>query len=401
MKRRQFVRAGTGAAALAIAAPAARAQAQTIKVGMVVTLSGGGASIGDLMDKAVRLYQKQHDKDLPAGVKVEIIRRDDGGANPDVAKRLATELVTRDRVSFLTGFIYTPNAMAVAELATEAKVPTLIMNAGTSVIVRRSPYFARTSFTMWQSAYPLGQWAAKQGLKRGYTAVSDYGPGHDIEAAFDKGFTEAGGQMIGKVRIPLTVVDFAPFMQRIKDEKPDVLCIFVPAGKVATAIMKAYIDLGLHTAGIKLVGPGDITPDEELPNMADVPSGIVTTMHHYSASSTRPQNVAFVKAWQAEYGAGSTPSFYSVGAWDAIAAIYHAIIAQGGKLDPDKSMALLKGWRNPESPRGPMGIDAETRDIVQSVYLRRLDRVDGQLRNVEIESLGEIKDPWVRFNPPR
>jgi branched-chain amino acid transport system substrate-binding protein len=400
MKRRDFLASGAGAGSIALAGAAAEAQAQTVKVGFIATFSGGGASIGDLMIKSARLYQKLHDKDLPSGVKVELIQRDDGGPNPDVAKRLATELVTRDKVQFITGLIYTPNAMAIAELATEAKVPTVIMNAGTSVIMRRSPYFVRTSFTMWQSAYPLGQWAAKQGMKRGYTAVADYGPGHDIEAAFDKGFTEAGGTMIGKVRMPLSVVDFAPFMQRIKDEKPDVLCIFVPAGKVATAIMKSYNDLGLAQAGVRLIGPGDITPDEELPNM-DVPSGIVTTMHHYSAASTRPQNVAFVNAWKAEYGANSTPSFYSVGAWDGMAAIYHAVKQQNGQIDADRTIALLKGWQNPDSPRGPITIDAETRDIVQNLYLRRLERVDGQLRNIEVENLGPIKDPWVRFNPPR
>ena len=399
MKRRYFLGGAAGAGVLAAAGPGV-AQAQVIKIGFVASFSGVGASLGDLMDKAVRLYVKQNEKTLPAGVTLEIIRRDDGGPNPDVAKRLATELVTRDKVQFLAGFIYTPNAMAVADLATEAKVPTIIMNAGTSVIVRRSPYLARTSFTMWQSAYPLGQWAAKQGMKKGYIAVADYGPGHDIEAAFEKGFTEGGGAIVGKVRMPVNAMEYAPFLQRIKDDKPEVLCVFVPAGRVATAFMKQFQDLGLPQAGIKLIGPGDMTPDEELPNMTDVPAGAIVTMHHYTANSTRPQNVAFVKAWKEEYGPNSTPSFFSVGAWDGMAAIFHAIKAQNGKLDPDKTMALLKGWTNPDSPRGPITIDAETRDIVQNEYLRRLDKVDGQLRNVEIETIEQVKDPWVTFNPP-
>jgi len=400
MKRRTFLSTAAGAGALAVAGPAA-AQAQVIKIGFIATFSGVGASLGDLMDKSVKLYLKQNQNRLPAGVSLEIISRDDGGPNPDVAKRLATELITRDKVQFLMGFIYTPNAMAVAELATEAKVPMIVMNAGTSAIVRRSPYIARTSFTMWQSAYPLGQWAAKQGMKKGYIAVADYAPGHDIEAAFEKGFTEGGGAIIGKVRMPVNTTEYAAFLQRIKDEKPEVVCVFVPAGRVATAFMKQFQELGLPQAGIKLVGPGDMTPDEELPNMTDVPAGAIVTMHHYTASSTRPQNVAFVKAWKDEYGANSTPGFFSVGAWDGMAAIFHAIIAQGGKVDPDKTMALLKGWTNPDSPRGPMTIDAETRDIVQNEYLRRLDRVDGVLKNTEIETIPQVKDPWVQFNPPR
>ena len=399
MKRRSFLGAAAGAGSMAVAGRAA-AQAQPIKIGFVASFSGVGASLGDMLDKSVRLYMKQNEKSLPPGVTIEIIRRDDGGPNPDVAKRLATELVTRDKVQFLTGFIYTPNAMAVAELATEAKVPTIIMNAGTSVIVRRSPYFARTSFTMWQSAYPLGQWAAKQGMKKGYIAVADYAPGHDIEAAFEKGFTEGGGSIVGKVRMPVNATEYAPFLQRIKDEKPEVVCVFVPAGRVATAFMKQFQELGLGQAGIKLVGPGDMTPDEELPNMTDVPAGAIITIHHYTASSTRPQNVAFVKAWKEEYGPNSTPGFFAVGAWDAMAAIFHVIKAQNGKLDPDKTMALLKGWSNPDSPRGPITIDAETRDIVQNEYLRRLDKVDGQLRNIEIETIQQVKDPWVQFNPP-
>lgn len=388
------------AAALLIAVPAA--QAETVKIGLLLTFSGPAASLGDLMKKSVDLYMKQHQKDLPPGTTVELVVRDETGPNPDTAKRLAQELITRERVNFLAGFTYTPNAMAVAPLATEAKVPMIIMNAGTSVIVRQSPYIARTSFTMWQSGYPLGQWAAKQsGVKTGYTAVADYAPGHDIENSFKRGFTEAGGTIAGEVRMPVLAPDYTPFMQRIKDAKPDILCVFVPAGKQATALMKAYQDLGMAQAGIRLIGPGDITPDEELPNMGDIPSGIITTMHHYSAAGNRPANKAFVDSWKAAYGAESSPGFMAVGAWDGMAAIYHAIKEQKGKVDADRTMALLKGWQNPNSPRGPITIDAETRDIVQNEYLRRLDRVGGKLSNVEIETFQQVKDPWVRFNPPK
>jgi branched-chain amino acid transport system substrate-binding protein len=395
----RFLKYALAASALVLAMPA---KAETVKVGLLLTFSGPAASLGDLMKKSIDLYVKQHEKELPPGTKLELVVRDETGPNPEVTKRLAQELITRERVQFLAGFTYTPNAMAVAPLATEAKVPMIVMNAGTSAIVRQSPYIARTSFTMWQSGYPLGQWAAKQqGIKTGYTAVADYAPGHDIEASFKRGFTEAGGQMMGEVRMPVLAPDYTPFMQRIKDAKPDVLCVFVPAGKQATALMKAYQDLGMAQAGIKLIGPGDITPDEELPNMGDIPSGIITTMHHYSAAGNRPANKAFVDSWKAAYGADSSPGFMAVGAWDGMAAIFHAIKEQKGKIDPDKTMALLKGWKNPNSPRGPIMIDPNTRDIVQNEYLRRLDRVGGKLANVEIETIENVADPWVKFNPPK
>ena len=386
--------------ALAAMLSAGVAEAQTVRVGLVTTLSGPGASIGVLMDKAVRLYIEQNAASI-APVRVEVIRRDDTGPNPEVARRVTQELITRERVQLLMGYVYTPNAMAVAPLITEARIPTLIANAGTSAIVRTSQLFARVSFTMWQSGYPLGQWAARQqGVRRGYTLVADYAPGHDSEAAFVRGFTEGGGQMVASVRMPLSTVDFAPFMQRVKDERPDVLFIFVPAGVVATSIMKAYSDLGLAQAGIRLVGQGDITPDEELPNMTGAPEGVIT-MHHYSAASDRPANRAFVEAWRRAYGPNSTPSFYSVGAWDAMAAIFHVIREQRGQIDPERTMALLRGWENPNSPRGPVRIDPDTRDVVQNEYLRRLERVDGRLINREIETIPMVSDPWVRFNPPR
>src|SRR5229473_3056247 len=236
--------------ALAMAAPAA---AQTVKIGVILSYSGPAASIGEQLDNAIKLYVKEHEKELPTGVKVEIIRRDDTGPNPDVAKRLAQELITRDKVQFLTGVIWTPNANAIAPLTAEAKVPFVIMNAAGVNTTRLSPYVARTSFTLWQSCYPLGGWAAKQGMKKAYTLVSDYAPGFDGEAAFTKGFTQAGGEIVGSARVPLKDPDFVPFVQRARDAKPDVLFVFAPSGKQATAVMKAYGDLGLAAAGITAV----------------------------------------------------------------------------------------------------------------------------------------------------
>lgn len=374
----------------------APALAQTIKIGVINTNSGPNATLGEYIDKGMKLYMKLNESKLPPGVKVELVTRDDGGPNPDKSKQLAQELIVRDKVQILTGVVFTPNALAMAPLTAEAKVPFVIMNAGASVITTRSPYIARTSFTLWQSAYPLGQWAAKK-YKRAYTAVSDYTPGTDSEEAFESGFTEGGGEIVGKVRMSLANPDFIPFMQRAKDTKPDVVFVFVPGGKQAAQVMKAYGDLGMDKAGIKFVGTGDLTTDEELPNMGEVPLGVITA-HHYSSAGNRPANKAFVAAWKKEYGANSVPNFLAVGAWDGMDAIYYAIREQKGKIDPDKTMELLRGYKNPNSPRGPISIDPETCDIVQNQYIREVRKVDGQLANVEIETIPNVKDRWKELN---
>src|SRR5712692_11130568 len=262
------------AAAAAIALISSAAFAQTVKIGFISTYSGLNANLGEYMERGMRLYMKQHEKELPPGVKIEILVRDDTGPNPDKAKQLAQELIVRDKVNLLTGVIWTPNAMSMAPLATEAKVPFIIMNAGTAVITTRSPYIARLSFTLWQSCYPLGQWAAKR-FKRAYTMVSDFGPGHDCEDAFVRASKEAGGEVAGTVRVPLVNPDFVPYMQRVKDAKPDALMVFIPAGKTATAVLKAFGDLGLSKAGVKLIGPGDVTTDEELENMGEAALGVL------------------------------------------------------------------------------------------------------------------------------
>jgi branched-chain amino acid transport system substrate-binding protein len=381
----------------ALALGAVPAPAQTVKVGMVSTFSGLNANIGEYMERGMRLYMKLHEKDLPPGVKIDLLVRDDNGANPERAKQVAQDLIVQDKVQLLTGVIFTPNALSIAPLTIEAKVPLIISNAGTSMITTRSPYIARLSFTLWQSSYPFGQWAAKK-YKRAYTMVSDYAPGHDAEDAFSKAFKEGGGEIVNSVRVPLMSPDFAAYMQRVKDSKPDALFVFVPAGKTATSVMKGFADLGLKEAGVKLIGPGDITPDEELPNMGDVALGVVTAFH-YSAAADRPANKAFVAAWKKEYGAKETPDFVSVGAWDSMDAIYYVIREQKGKIDPDKTMELLKHYKNPNSPRGPISIDPETRDIVQNEYLREVRKVNGELANVELETIGTaVKDPWKEFN---
>ena len=393
MSIRKTVSMSLAALVVAFAFPGTLVHAQTVKIGVVNTYTGAAASFGDMTDKAMNLYLKLHEKDLPPGVKIELVRRDDGGPNPDKAKQLAQELIVRDKVQLLAGVAFTPNALAIAPLTAEAKIPLVITNAGTSVITTRSPYIVRVSFTLWQSVYPLGQWAAKK-YKTAYTLVSDYAPAHDAEGAFMQGFKAGGGQIVGSVRVPLQNPDFAPFMQRVKDTKPEALMVFIPAGKTATAVMKTYGELGLPAAGIKLIGPGDITTDEELPNMGDVALG-VTTVFHYSAAAERPANKRFVEAWKKAYGADSTPNFAAVGAWDGMAMIVEAIRQQKGKLDAERTMEIFRNWKNPESPRGPIAIDPETRDIVQNEYLREVRKVGGSLANVELETIATaVKDPW-------
>ena len=385
--------ASLAAIALACSFPVA---AQTVKIGLISSYSGPGAAQGDQVDKGVKLYMKLNADKLPPGVKVELITRDDTGANGDVAKRIAQELIVRDKVQILTGVVWTPNMAAIAPLTAEAKVPFVSANASGAKVVGMSPYMTRLSFTLCQSAYPLGQWAAKK-YKKAYSAVSDFAPGHEAEGCFVRGFKEGGGEVIGTVRIPLANPDFVPFMQRIKDAKPDVLFAFNPAGKQATAMMKAYGDLGMDKANIKYLGTGDITTDEELQGMGDAAIGVIT-MHHYSAAAERPANKAFVAAYKKEFGAELNPGFMVVGAWDAMDAIYTAIRVQGGKIDPDKTMEILKHYKSTTSPRGPVSVDPETRDVINPEYLREVRKIGGKLANVELETITTaIKDPLKEF----
>jgi len=389
---------GIAAATLSLMPPAA--SADTIKIGFITSYSGFLAQAGDSMDKGASLYLKIHEKDLPPGVRIELIKRDDTSSNADVGKRQAQELITRDHVQMLAGLVASPIAAAIAPLTAEAKVPLVIMNAAGSAIPRISPYVVRVSFTIWQQAYPLGKWAAQQGWRKGYTAVSDFIPGHDGEAGFAKGFTDGGGEMLGSLQFPPANPDFAPFVQRIKDAKPDVVFVFVPGGKQATGFMKAWTDLGLGAAGVKLVGTQDIVTDDELPNMGEAPLGIVTA-GIYSVAGERPQNQAFLAAWTKEYGDGVIPNYVAVGGWDGMAAIFGVIKETGGVFDGDRALAILKTWKNPDSPRGPIEIDPATRDIVQTVYIRRVEKQSGRLANVEFDSIPLVKDPWKELNPAK
>jgi branched-chain amino acid transport system substrate-binding protein len=300
----------------------------------------------------------------------------------------------------LTGVILSPVAAAVAPLTAEAKVPFVITNAAGVSIPRMSPYVVRTSFTLWQECLPIGKWAAEQGWKTAYTEVTDFIAGHDSEAAFIKGFTDGGGKILDSVRYPMQNPDFVPFVQRVKDAHPDVAFLWVPAQTQATAMMNAVRDLGLRGAGIHIVSAQDLLPDEELPRMGDTPLGLITA-GNYSTAADRPANIAFLAAWKAEYGDQSIPDFFSVGGWDGMAAIFDLIKATNGKFTGDEAMAFLSHWKNPDSPRGPIEIDPNTRDIIQNIYIREVKRVDGKLANVEIATIPLVKDPWKELNPPK
>lgn len=397
MRKRTKLSAMLAVFLLAAIAPAA---AQAVRIGVILSLSGPDSQPGIIQDKALTLYLKLHRKDLPPGVMLEIIRRDDTGPNPEVAKRVAQELVTREHVQLLYGVIYSPNAVAIAPVATEAKIPFIITNAAGSAITRASPYIVRDSFTIWQMAYPLGKWAYQQGMRKAYTAVTDYIPGYDGEAGFTKGFTEAGGTMVGAVRIPLADQDVTPYVQRIKDAKPEVVFNFVPGGVRSIAFMKAWNALGLDAAGIKLVATQDLVIDDELPNMGDAPLGIVTA-GNYSTAATRPQSRAFLAAWRKEYGDKDITNYVAVDAWDGMEMVFDLIKATKGKFTTDEAMEFLRHWKTDQSPRGPISIDPEERDIVQNIYMRRVEKVNGALANVEFETIPAVKDPWKEFNPPK
>src|ERR1700724_1025092 len=368
---------------LTVIAGAPAVSAQTIKIGLINSYSGFLAQAGDQMQKGIDLYVKEHEKELPPGVKIEIVRRDDA-ATPDTGKRHAQELITRENVQLLMGIVGSPIAAAVAPLTAQAKVPLVITNAAGVAIPRISPYVVRVSFTLWQQAYPLGQWATKQNWKTAYTAVSDFIPGHDAEGAFTKGWTDAGLKVLGSVRFPTSNPDFAPFVQRIKDAKPDVAFIWPPAGEQSTSMLKAVRDLGLRQAGINIVSTQDLVPDEELPNMGDVAVGLVTA-GTYSSAAERPANKAFVAAWNKEYVGKAIPDFGSADGWDGMSAIFDLIKETKGKFTGDEAMKFLTNWKTANSPRGPISIDPATRDIVQNIYMRKAETKDGKLANVEFD----------------
>ena len=383
---RKTVLTAIAAAALGLAAASAQAQT-TVKIGALLPMTGPQQSTGVQIGAAMRLYMAQHG-DTVAGKKIQVIVKDDG-AVADNTKRLAQELIVNEKVNFVVGFGLTPTAFAVSPLATQAKVPQIVMAAGTSSITERSPYVVRTSFTLAQSSVIMAQWALKNGIKRVVSMVSDFAPGIDSENFFKETFLKGGGEIPQFIRTPLANPDFAPFLQRARDAKPDAVFIFVPSGQGAIFV-RQFLERGLDKAGIKIIGPGDVTDDDVLNGMGDQVIGTITA-HMYSAAHPSAMNKDYVAAMR-KANNGLRPNFMSVGGYDGMHLMYEALKKTNGATGGDALLAAMKGmaW---ESPRGPISIDPETRDIVQNIYMRKVEKVDGELYNVEFETFPNVKDP--------
>jgi branched-chain amino acid transport system substrate-binding protein len=363
---------------------AARAE-DTIKIGIVIPMTGTSAAVGREISDATKLYVAQHG-DKAAGKKIELLIRDDQSV-PDNAKRLAQELIVNDKVSFL-GAGLTPSAMSMAPIATEAKVPTVVMVSGTSVVTERSPYYVRTSFTLGQQSGIIADWAIKNGSKKAVAILSDWAPGAEAGKVFAQNFTKGGGEVLDTLKVPLANPDFSPFLQRARDLQPDTLFVFVPAGQAGT-FARQFSERGLDKSGIKLVGPGDITDDDDLPTTGDALLGVVTA-GIYSAAHASQLNKDYAAAYQK--ATGHRANFISVGGYDGMDLIYHALQKTNGNTDADTVVGTMKGmaW---ESPRGPISIDPRTRDIVQNVYIRKVQKQNGEPWAIEFETFPAVKDP--------
>jgi branched-chain amino acid transport system substrate-binding protein len=382
-----------GSAAFALAL-CGSAQAQTIKVGVVLPYSGVNADLGNQIDKAFDLYVKLHAKDI-APLQVELVKRDEGPPSGANAKTVVTELITNDKVNILTGFVFSPSAIAVAPVVTQAKMPMVIANAGTAWITTLSPYIVRLSFSMWHPAFPMGTYAAETlGCKTAAMGYTDFPPGKDSTEAFKTGFEQAGGKVIDSIPMgnPAQVPDFTPFFQRVKDEKPDCFYVFIPSGAHAAGVVKAYGDLGLRQAGVKLIGPMDVVPDNKLQDMGDAAIGTIV-MGHYAADLDNPANKAFVKEWYETYKADTSPDFMSAAGWDSMAAIFDVIKKLNGKLDDgEKVVATLKGFST-NGPRGEVKVDPETRDVIQDERAEEVYRkADGKLGIKVLGVIPQVKD---------
>jgi branched-chain amino acid transport system substrate-binding protein len=368
MKRSLFA----GAAMLAaVMLPAGASAEGTVKIGVISSYSGQFADTGTQIDNGIKLYMKQHG-DTVAGKKIEIIRKDTGGPNPDVAKRLAQELVVRDQVDILAGFTLTPEALGAAGVSAEAKKFMVVMNAATSVVTEKSPYIVRVSLTLPQISETLGTWAVKKGgVKKAYTMVSDYGPGIDAEAAFQRAFKAAGGEIVGSVRMPVANPDFSAFVQRAKDLNPESIFVFVPGGAQPGAIGKAFAERAIDPKKVKILSTGEPVDENAIKSMGDLALDRISAWH-YDYNHKSKMNEAFVKAFNAEFK--RNPDFFAVGGYDGMHLIYEALKKTGGKTDGDALIAAAKGMKW-ESPRGSISIDPDTRDIVQTVYIRKVENV--------------------------
>ena len=387
LERRKILLSVASLAALLIALTPAGAQ-ETVKIGVILSYSGQFADTAAQIDNGIKLYMKQKG-DTVAGKKIEIIRKDTGGVAPEVAKRLAQEFLTRDNVDIFAGFALSPNALAVADVSAQAKKFMVSMNAAVSILTTKSDYVTRTSMTLPMVGETLGKWAVKSGIKKAYTMVSDFAPGKDAEESFHKAFKEAGGQIIDSVRMPVANPDFSAFVQRAKDVSPEAIFVFVPGGAQPAALGKAFAERGVDAKKIKIMGTGEVTDETALKSMGDAGIGIISGWH-YDYNHQSKMNQDFVKAFNAEYK--RNPDFFAVGGYDGMHLIYEALKKTGGKADGESLANAAKGMKW-ESPRGPVMIDPETRDMVQTIYIRRVEKKGNALVNVEFDKIENVKDP--------
>jgi len=389
-------------AAGALLASTAAAHGDVVKVGLIADFTGAFATWGTQFQQAVDAYQALHGKTVkgPDGKEHEIqfIYRDNASAGPDKTKQLAEELVLREKVKFLAGFDLSPHAMAVADIATQAKIPVIIMNAATASITRGSPYYVRVSMTFPQHVVSLAKWAYDNGIRKVYTIVSDYAPGYDAENYFTKTFKALGGEVVGSARSPQQETNYAAYMEKVLQAKPDALFMFQPAGSPSIAFVKAYVERGLKDAGIKLIGTGEMQ-QLFLPNFTDDVVGVVTAFH-YTETNTNPENLELKKQLTKMFGDKAVPDIASIAAWDGTRLIYEAVAALGPNADGAKYVDFMKG-KKLDSPRGPIMIDPEEREIVQNIYTRRVEKRDGKLVNIDIDTAPMVKDPWKQDNPAK
>lgn len=380
------------AAGAVVAAPAVAQQ--EVKVGLLGSFTGPYAIWGKQYQEGVDLFLEQN-KGRVGNMRVTVLTRDVGGPNPQRARQLAQELVVRDEVAVLMGLEFTPTVLAVQEVIDQAKIPFVIFNSGTSSVTRRSQMYVRPAFTQWSVSLPTAKWAAENGVKRAVIVAADFAPGHDALAAYDKGFKDAGGTIIGEVRVPMGTTDFSSYLQRVRDMNPEGVFMFMPVGPMSGGFIKAFAERGLLKQGIRLM-TGAETQEFDLPAIGDAAIGVISALH-YGPYLDNPQNKAFVEAYKAKYGKDAVPSIASVAAYDGMRVVARMLEATGGKRDGAKMVDAVKGMKW-DSPRGPVFIDPATREIVQNIYVRRVEKVNGVLINRAFATLPAVKDPWLEMN---
>ena len=378
-----------------IAAATPPARGDEVKVGIIASFSGPYADWGQRFQRAIDLFMAQHQSRV-GDHHVTVVYRDDGGNNPGRFKQLAQELIVRDGVQYLAGSDFTPTALAVADVITQAKMPFVIFNSATSFVMRKSPYYIRTGFTLWQTNIPATEYATEHGAKKAVIVSADYAPGIDAIDSFTKGFTDKGGKIVDVIKVPMDTTDMSSYLQRVVDDEPDTLFAFMPAGPMSNALIKGWVDRGLQAKGVKYWGAGE-TEEQSLPAIGDAAVGVLSALN-YAPYLDNPQNKKFLAAYRAAYGKGQYPNIASVAAWDGMQVVFHMIQATDGKRDPAKAMAAASGYKW-LSPRGPVLVDPQTRDLDQNIYIREVEKVDGELRNKVLETFPMVKDPWVKLHP--